>query len=351
MRQSALILGLAALSLLATPVARAQTLADAEPIRTAIAYQQFQHGFMLWRLDNGQITVGYSDILAKNGAPCQEVYRDTYEGQAYELPPVPAGLTVPRLGFGWLHQQDPQLAGRLGYAVADEVSRDAEIRVATDAAGVRVVQLQLDTPIEGISNPLSVAFADQPGLTYCFPRGSEQAGAINTWIAFQRFQYGAMLWRQDRPSRVSVIHEDTEYAPEASCGDTFIDTWVPGETLDYGDLAVPGRLLPVAGFGKVWLQNLYVQESLGYPIRSETGGFAVVKHETHTHPDRADSLVLRLQASLADRSTIDLTAFVEGVGSIEDEALMVDHGCQDVLRPHRAGFSEMSTFASLHNLP
>jgi hypothetical protein len=43
----------------------------------AIAFQPFQHGYMLWREDADKITVVYTDIATKTGAPCQEVYRDT----------------------------------------------------------------------------------------------------------------------------------------------------------------------------------------------------------------------------------------------------------------------------------
>src|SRR5436190_584483 len=83
---------------------------DPEVIVTPIAFQSFEHGAMLWRKDTGQISVVYTTLRTKTGAPCQELYRDTYSGQPYTLPAAPNGRFSPVQGFGWLYAQDPQLA-------------------------------------------------------------------------------------------------------------------------------------------------------------------------------------------------------------------------------------------------
>src|SRR5262249_24068914 len=185
-----------------------------EPTVTSIAFQPFQHGFMLWRQDTGQITGAYADILTKTGAACKELYRYTYPDQAYEIPPAPAGLGVPTMGFGWLYASDSQLARRLGYATGDEVSRVAEIRTSTAADGAVGLRSRRSDPVTGQPNPLTIGQSDGPGPTYCFPRAGENRSALNTWVAMQRFQHGYMQWRQDRPDRIDVIHFDTDYAPE-----------------------------------------------------------------------------------------------------------------------------------------
>src|SRR4051812_159252 len=86
--------------LLALPTAgtlRAQDLG--EPVTTTIAFQPFQHGYMLWREDVDKITVVYGEILTKTGTPCQEVYRDTFDEQEYTIPTPPPGLVAPVRGF------------------------------------------------------------------------------------------------------------------------------------------------------------------------------------------------------------------------------------------------------------
>src|SRR5437870_7998234 len=123
-------------------------------IETPIALQPLQHGFLFWRQDNGQIAVAFNDIRTKTGSPCQEVYLDTYRGQPYEIPPAPPGLFTPVMGFGWLYKNDPELARRLGYATAYEVSVVAQIQTVTTATGP-VLQLQLSHDVPGFSNPLT----------------------------------------------------------------------------------------------------------------------------------------------------------------------------------------------------
>jgi hypothetical protein len=314
--------------------------ANATPTQTAdgaivtpIAYQPFANGFMLWRKDNGQMTVGYTAILTKTGAPCQETYQDTYRGQAYNLPPAPAGQVVPKLGFGWLFASDPQLASHLGYATSEEMSRVAEIRPRATGDGGQVLELKLSAPIEGVSNPLVIARSDEPGLTYCFPRGNEDRAVLNTWMAIQRFDHGLMRWRQDRPDLVEVIHYDTQWAPFANCVDIFRDTWMPGEVLDYGGLAEAGRSVPERGFGKVWLSTKYVRDSLGYPKETEQGGFAQVTFERVQHPRFGAGLGRRSAIHLASGETYRVLTVFPG-GTDPERETHPSQGCQRLLVPH-----------------
>jgi hypothetical protein len=315
------------------PATRAQQ--PAEPAVTPIAFQPFQRGFMLWRQDTGQITVAYADILTKTGAPCQEVYRDTFQGQPYEIPPGPPELLVPTLGFGWLYAGDDQLARRLGYATAEEVSRVAEVRERAAPGGDRYLELRLSEPVAGAPNPLTIAYTDEPGLTYCFARRGENRSALNTWVALQRFEYGFMQWRQDRPDRVEVVHFDTDLAPELNCLDVFADTWRPGETLSYGDTAVPGRRLPERGLGRVWLENAYVRDSLGYPVEAETGGFAEIVFEPFQHPRRGNILVRRTTVYLSTGEDLRRRSFFPGSGDPQRENVLSQR-CGQILIPHTA---------------
>src|SRR5579884_4373914 len=168
-----------------------------QPLVTPIALEPFEHGFMLWRKDNGQITVAYTDIKTKVGDACQETYQATCTDQSYTPPTPPAGQSVPQMGFGWLYASDPALASHLGYALSDEVSVVAQNTSRTNSAGLEVQDYQLSSAVAAVPNPLTLSFTDQPGLTYCFPRGSENNAVLNTWVAMQRFDHGYMLWRQD----------------------------------------------------------------------------------------------------------------------------------------------------------
>ena len=308
--------------------------AQGEASTTAVAFQRFQHGFMFWREDTDRIAVGYTDIRTKSGAPCQELYRDTFQGQPYEIPPAPPGLTVPTLGFGWLYANDRQLAQRLGYALAEEESRVADIRTTTAPDGQQIVEVTFGEPIEGVANPLRLSSADEPGLTYCFARRQENRDVTNTWIAVQRFQHGFMMWRQDRPATIDVVHYDTEYAPELWCSDTLQDAWRPGMAINYGSLAVPGRRLPERGFGKLWTEHEYVQRSLGYPIEPESGGFAEISYSRFDHPTRGPLLIRTMTVHRADGADQWRWTTIAGATNPEDDG-RIDTGCSTLLIPHQ----------------
>lgn len=312
--------------------ARAQETAD--PIVTTIAFQPFQHGYMLWREDEDKITVVYADIATKTGAPCQEVYRDTWDDREYTIPAPPPGLLVPVRGFGWLYKADLQLARRLGYATAEETGRTAEVRTSS-ADGTLVTEVTPWEPLPGQPASLRLAGSDEPGLTYCFPRRSENRDAINTWVARQLFEHGAMVWRQDMPDRVEIWHYDTQLAPEISCGDTLADTWKPGMYLTYGELAVPGKRLPSRGFGNAWLEHEYIRRSLGYPVSDEQGGFAELTYEPFQHPTRGHLLIRNMTAHLADGQAWTSRVTIPNAATPASDRIL-STACERILIPHQA---------------
>jgi hypothetical protein len=299
-----------------------------------IAFQPFQHGYMLWREDVDKITVVYADILTKTGAPCQEVYRDTWEEQEYTIPAAPPGLMVPERGFGWLYKADSQLAQKLGYAMANETSRFAEIRASNDD-GTLVTEIALTESLPNQPPTLRLAGTDEAGLTYCFARGREDRAVLNTWVSIQRFEHGVMTWRQDRPDRIEIGHDDTSFAPELQCLDVFADTWKPGMYLSYGDLAVPNKRLPVRGFGQVWLTTTYVRDSLGYPVSGEIGAFATITYESFKHPTRGTIQVRTMKLKTESGAPVTIRdTYPERLAA--DHEPLESQGCSKILIPHQA---------------
>lgn len=97
------------------------------PIETAAAYQQFEHGIMLW-LENGLWWEPGEMIYVLYDSPSQtfEVFPE------YALPPSdapmpdieydpPEGLFVPESGFGLVWRENSWIRQRLGWALAPEV--------------------------------------------------------------------------------------------------------------------------------------------------------------------------------------------------------------------------------------
>jgi hypothetical protein len=90
----------------------------AEAGTTQGAFQQFEHGMMIWRGDTKEIYVLYGD-----GSRDWPVYHDTWdESQPVDDPArvPPPGLFQPVRGFGKLWRTSPDLAAKLGWALAPE---------------------------------------------------------------------------------------------------------------------------------------------------------------------------------------------------------------------------------------
>jgi hypothetical protein len=178
-------------------------------------------------------------------------------------------------------------------------------------------------------------------LTYCFARGREDRATLNTWISFQKYEHGVMMWRQDRPDRIEVGHEDTQLAPELGCLDVFADTWRPGMLLTYGDLAAPGWRLPVRGFGQVWLATPYVRDSLGYPLTNEIGAFATITYETFPHPTRGKLVVRTMKLHTESGAGITVRDTYPDLKAADHET-RESQGCAKILIPHRARWAPPS---------
>ena len=113
--------------------------------------------------------------------------------------------------------------------------REGLIRSQERLRRILVTEIEPTEALPGQPLRLRLSGSDDPGLTYCFARGRENREVLNTWVAVQRFEHGVMTWRQDRPGRIEVGHDDTSFAPELQCLDVFADTWKPGMELSYGE--------------------------------------------------------------------------------------------------------------------
>ncbi|MBI5668644.1 MAG: hypothetical protein HZC41_11615 [Chloroflexi bacterium] len=78
--------------------------------------------------------------------------------------------------------------------------------------------------------------------------------------AYQTFQNGAMVWREDA-KEILVLYADQTY-------EVFQDMWTPGETI-VTDTPPDGLIAPARGFGKVWANNPDVRNKLGWATAAE----------------------------------------------------------------------------------
>jgi hypothetical protein len=95
------------------------------------------------------------------------------------------------------------------------------------------------------------------------------------WAAWQRFETGVLLWRQDL-ALIYVLKPDATWF-------TADDTWHEGDDIDQDPSINPpeGLYKPVRGFGKVWHEQQRVRDSLGWGTGAESGFVAGIQEFTN----------------------------------------------------------------------
>jgi hypothetical protein len=106
---------------------------QANPAATGGAYQQFEHGTMVWRQDTSQIYVFFADGTWRS-------YADTFEEGDPESDPTlssPAGKLQPIRGFGKVWRDHADVREKLGWATAKEAAQTAELHAFERGAMLR----------------------------------------------------------------------------------------------------------------------------------------------------------------------------------------------------------------------
>ena len=89
------------------------------------------------------------------------------------------------------------------------------------------------------------------------------ASPTTTGGAYQKFENGTMVWRQDT-SQIYVFFNDGTWR-------SFADTFNEGDRESDPSLAPPaGKLQPIRGFGKVWRDHEGLRDKLGWATAKET---------------------------------------------------------------------------------
>ncbi len=89
--------------------------------------------------------------------------------------------------------------------------------------------------------------------------------------ALQTFQNGRMLWLDDIIGHIYVLRADGTFV-------RFDDTFESSTDPESGGLTPPSGLIePIRGFGKVWRDNQFVHDSLGWATAIEAGSVATVQ--------------------------------------------------------------------------
>jgi LysM repeat protein len=209
------------------------------------SYQQFENGFMIWRGDNGSIWVFVNQTA--NGGYVMRFASNVYGAMTNQVPypQVPAGRTVPMMGFKRIYDNFASLRLALGWGIGSERG----LSMTVQPAGLAFTATIPDQRIVQINPNRTWQFISSTPLPY------------TTGATFQPFQNGFMTWRADN-------------------GEIYVFFGTGTGTLNFYSGSAYGGLpslppfrpfAPNSGFAKVWLYLVGANDRLGWPTGGEQG--------------------------------------------------------------------------------
>lgn len=223
--------------------------------------QPFENGVMVYHANTGVIWVLYAQGTA------QPFYSSYYGGlplNPYTVPP--AGRISPIMGFGRLWGAESSVRANLGWALVPESSwqgqlANNQISFGTVYGSVIVINtVSNNWYYATVGNPLPTQLPPTP-----FPTPTPSFHAVSTYAAYQVFDNGFMIWRQDTGEVYVFVNNAGAY---------FFYDGAYVNSLPENPVSAPtpgGHIRPVNAFGRVWGNIFYASGVIGWPIAYEQG--------------------------------------------------------------------------------
>ena len=165
-----------------------------------VSFQQYEHGFMIWRGDTGDIWV----YVGQSSGSVMHFLSHTY-GQLADNPvqtPTPAGKVRPIFGFGKVWGNFSPVRNALGWATASEISYAMHY---TPVSSIRFYFSQPDGRNAVTTNNVSWAIytgtipgGGTPAPTPTpSPTGIPVVTTVTVTASYQLFENGFLIWRMD----------------------------------------------------------------------------------------------------------------------------------------------------------
>lgn len=229
-------------------------------VHFTVNFQQFERGFMIWYPDVGDIWVYFGQSGSRVSRFLVRNYSRLPDNPVSTVPP--AGRIRPIFGFGKVWGNYPLVRAALGWATSHEQSY--VMQFSDTNSGVFYASLPDGRRVVVTPSFLWGVYT---------PQGTGGASVITTNAAYQLFENGFLLWREDT-GRIEEFHRG----------------FVAGYNLDQyanlpdnpvTDLPPAGRVKPVFGFGRVWGNYPATRNALGWGLGHEQGYVATF----HTSDD------------------------------------------------------------------
>lgn len=155
------------------------------------------------------------------------------------------------LRFGWVPFEPDQMSlDAVGSATftAPEGVREISIILTADLLS-ETLEVSLDCAIGWVSGSNDVE--------------CPSAEVRSIQAAYQPFEGGYMIWREDSDMIWIYINSSQLFVVRP-------DTYAGGEIV-FDEPAPEGRVQPINGFGKVWIDDAWIRDSLGWALAAEQG--------------------------------------------------------------------------------
>ena len=235
-----------------------------------ITFQPYEGGYLLWWAESGEIW----ELTGAQGGSLTSYPSRTYGG----LPdnPVrdvtPPNRVRPIMGFGRLWGNFPLVRSQLGWATASEQSFISTLHYdAVSRSTIFTVPGGRTLFSDGrtwtlFTGTLPTQPPPQPTVTPLPP------GIISVRASFQAFESGFMTW--DASTGFISAYFGTNGGTVAS----FAPSAYAALPENHFSIPPPGRFSPILGFGKVWGNNDWVRNQLGWATSLELSYAMSVRH-------------------------------------------------------------------------
>jgi LysM repeat protein len=233
------------------------TATSSAPISASIGatYQPFEGGFMLWRVDTGDIWV----YLGSASGEIAVIPASVYGGLTIDrTTPPPAGRLRPDNGFGRVWSNFAQIRGRIGFATSSETGYLMDVVQLPNGDTLRF-RLPDGRFVAHQGGTLWVTEGSAPT-----PTPTPAASVIQLGVSYQPFEGGFMLWRSDNGNIwvfVESLGQVFLYEPRGYAALPIDRTTPPPQ----------GRVRPDNGFGRVWSNFPDIRSRLGWALMPEMG--------------------------------------------------------------------------------
>lgn len=231
-----------------------------------ISFQWFDNGFMLWRADNGEISVYIGRDSGTTLAYPAYTYGILPDNPVTE--PTPPGHVRPIFGIGKVWGNYYNVRANIGWATVPEV---AYVTTVTRTGNTFYFNLPdgriayVDANRRWVTNGTTPIPYPTPIPPTPIPTGS----STTTAAAYQPFEGGFMIWEARTGNIVAFYNNGTALNATYTVYPASRYANLPDNpVLDPTPL---GRIRPAFGIGKVWGNFYEVRSNLGWALTSEQG--------------------------------------------------------------------------------